>query len=190
MPLGTQTFTLTVNDGKGGANSASVAITVRDTTPPQVTASMSTITLWPPNHNLVIVGLSFSGSDTCDAQPVVTISVTADEPAAADGDDGVFSPDARYIRDAPGNIVGLRLRAERKEDGNGRVYLVKLTAADKAGNSASKCLAVTVPHDQNPAAMGTVAAEAAAAAAACAPLANNVLGPPPDGPAPVIGPKQ
>src|SRR5439155_13227884 len=149
---------------------------------------LSKTTLWPVNHELIDVGLNFSSCDAVDPNPATSISVTSDEPVDEDTGDGVSSPDAKFIKETAGNIVGLRLRAERSENGDGRVYLVKIIVKDKFGNSASKCAAVTVPYDQSSASQASVAGQAAVAAAACAPLANSVLGPPPDGPAPVIGP--
>ena len=88
---------------------------------------------------------------------------------------GVFFPQAAFIADTSGKITGITLRAERKEDGDGRVYLIKVTTTDKAGNSASACSAVAVPHDQSAASRSRAAAQAAAAAAACKPLSNNAL---------------
>jgi hypothetical protein len=88
-------------------------------------------------------------------------------------------------------VTGLRLRSERKGNSDGRVYLIVVEATDGSGNTTTECAAVTVTHSQNPVAQADVAAQAAVAVAACPmPLAYNVLGPMPDGPAPEIGPKQ
>jgi hypothetical protein len=85
-------------------------------------------------------------------------------------DSGNFSPDALDI--APGT---LRLRAERSGGGDGRVYLIVVTAIDAASNASRACAAVTVPQSQAPAAKSAVAAQAAAAVQYC--RANNGAAP-------------
>ena len=167
-PLGQTSVTLTVTDNKGASSRWNGTVTVADATPPQVACSVNRTTLWPPDHRLIDVGFSYAATENCDPNPAISISVTSNEP-------GVFSPDAAFTEDAAGKITGLRLRAERKEDGHGRVYLIKVTATDEAGNSASMCSALAVPHDQSAASRSSALAQAAAAVAACEPLANNAL---------------
>jgi hypothetical protein len=111
--------------------------------------------------------------------------VFGDEDDETPTGDGNFSPDAKNI--AP---VTLRLRAERKGDADGRVYLIIVTATDASGNVSRCCRTVTVTHDQSKASKASVAAQAAAAQAYCeahgtAPPGYFVIG---DGP--IIGPKQ
>src|SRR5437867_11733517 len=64
--------------------------------------------------------------------PAMSISITSDEP-------GAFSPDAAFLEDPAGKMIALRLRADRKADGDGRVYLIKVTATVESGNSAGMC---------------------------------------------------
>jgi CSLREA domain-containing protein len=181
---GTDTFTYTVDDGQANTDTATVTITVVDTTPPSLAVSTAVSTLWPPNHQLENVGLSVSASDN-GAAATIQVAVFSDEGDLA-GDAGNFSPDARDI--AAGT---LRLRAERSGGGDGRVYLIVVTATDAASNVSRKCAAVVVPQSQSAAARGAVAAQATAAVQYC--QANN--GAPPAGfvavgTGPVIGPKQ
>ena len=147
-----------------------------------VISSVSTPSLWPPNHNLVKVGLG--GSSGCPG--ATGISVFSDEDDQADTGDGNFSPDARDI--AP---VTLRLRSERNGNGDGRVYLVVAKATDASGNVAASCNTVVVPKSQSKKDQDAVNAQAAAAKAYC--LAHTGA-PPPGyfviGDGPVVGPKQ
>jgi hypothetical protein len=180
---GTDSFTYRANDGTVDGNAALVTITVRDTQPPALTASVVTSTLWPPDHSLVNVGLSFSATDN-SGSATMSLAVFSDEDdvTPANGDQ---SPDAKDV--APGT---LRLRAERNATGNGRVYLIVVTATDPSLNTSRRCLTVTVPRSSSSADTDAVNAEAAAAAAQCQasgfpPAGYVVVG---DGP--VVGPKQ
>jgi len=128
---------------------------------PVATCSVATTELWPPNHNLINVGLSVVATDNCPS-PVVSIQVFSDEDDEAPTGDGNFSPDAKNI--APGT---LRLRSERNGGGDGRVYLIIITVTDSSGNVVHCCQTVTVPKSQSNASRQSVAAQAAAASAFC-----------------------
>jgi len=159
-------------------------VTVNDTQRPIVTCDVATTTLWPPNHDLINVGLSASATDNCPGT-VISVAVFGDEDDETPTGDGTFSPDAKDI-----GVGTLRLRSERKGDGDGRVYLIIVTATDASGNVSRCCRTVTVTHDQSKASVASVAAQAAAAKAFCeengtAPPGYFVIG---DGP--IIGPKQ
>jgi hypothetical protein len=139
--------------------------------------------LWPPNHNLKNVGLSITATDNCDV--TVAVQVFSDEDDEGSTGEGSFSPDAKDL--AAGT---LRLRSERNGEGDGRVYLIIVTATDSAGNVTRCCKTVTVAHSNSDAAQAAVAAQAVAALTFCeaqgtAPPGFFLVG---DGP--VVGPKQ
>lgn len=181
---GTDSFTYRAFDGAANSNVVTVVITVHDTVPPVLSASVATASLWPPNHELVNVGLSVTATDNSGDPVQIQVSVFSDEDDLT-GESGDFSPDAKNI--APGT---LRLRSERNGAGDGRVYLIVVTATDSSNNVSRKCLAVVVPHDQSKGSKDSVNAQAAAAVAYC--MTNGT--PPPGyfvvGDGPVIGPKQ
>jgi hypothetical protein len=183
FPMGTTTVTLTVKDPSGLTSTDVVVIKVEDTKPPVLSCSVTNGSLWPPNHNLVNVGFSATASDVCDPAPALSVKVYSDEEDEEETGDGNHSPDAKFSSGA------LRLRAERKGDADGRVYLIVVTATDASGNTAHHCCTVVVPHSQSAAAIASVNAQAAAAKASCtangSPLTPYVVG---DGP--TIGPKQ
>jgi hypothetical protein len=114
-----------------------------------VQCSVTTPVLWPPNNQLVNVGLSVQVSDPSAA---VTVQVFAD--------DGALSSDAADL--APGQ---LRLRSDRQGGGSGRVYLIVVTATDAAGDVASSVCTVVVPHDHSAGALAAVEQQAADAEA-------------------------
>ena len=131
------------------------------------------------NSDLVNVGL------TASANEPVTFNVQVfgdedDETATSPG--VVHSPDAKDI-----GLGTLRLRAERVDSDDGRVYLVVVTATNFLGNTSRACHTAVVQRKKK----GDVDAQAAAAKAFCE--ANNGS-PPPGyfviGDGPIIGPKQ
>jgi hypothetical protein len=94
-------------------NSASMAVSGIniDKTPPTVTCSVAIPSLtspWPPNHNLVTVGLRAFANDAIQGPVPVTVSVFGNEDDQESTGDGNYSPDAKDIADGT-----LRLRTER-----------------------------------------------------------------------------
>jgi hypothetical protein len=74
----------------------------------------------------------------------VIVSASSDEPddANADGqtiNDIVIAADCKSVQ----------LRAERRGDSNGRVYVVTLTVTDTNGNVTTATARVSVPNSQN-----------------------------------------
>ncbi len=182
---GPDSFTYKASDGVAFSNTVTVNINVIDTVPPDLTASVGSATLWPPNHELVNVGLNISASDNSGGPVSISVAVFSDEDDLAP-DSGNFSPDAKDI--AAGT---LRLRSERSGSGDGRVYLIVITATDPSNNVTHACLTVVVPKSQSAADINAVNAQAAAAAAYC----DTHNGAPPPGyfvvgDGPVVGPKQ
>ena len=183
--LGSDSFTYTIDDGHGHTDTATVSVSVIDTVPPDLTASVATSTLWPPNHDLVNLGLSVSAPDNSGGAVTIQVAVFSDEDDLAPSS-GNSSPDARDI--APGT---LRLRSERMGSGDGRVYLIVVTATDPSNNVSHACLTVVVPLNQSQSDIDSVNAQAAAAMSYCE---THNGAPPPGffvvGDGPVVGPKQ
>jgi VCBS repeat-containing protein len=181
---GTDTFDYVAGDGTDSSNLATVTVNVNDTQAPTVNCAVATALLWPPNSDLVNVGLTVSASDNDGEAPTVQIDVFSDEDDTTQLDG--MSPDARDI--AP---VTLRLRAERSGVGDGRVYVIRIKATDQSNNTSYSYCTVVVPRSQSKADVNAVNAQAAAAVAAFVANGNNppagyfVVG---DGP--VVGPKQ
>ena len=151
FPLGTTTVVATATDAAGNTRSCSFTVTVKDVGAPVITTNGQTITLWPPNHKyhtIKVTDLVASASDLCD--PTVGIgsvriaSVSSDEPDNSCGEghtthDIVIAADCKSVQ----------LRAERKGNGNGRVYTITFKVIDASGNVSTATAKVTVPHSQN-----------------------------------------
>jgi photosystem II stability/assembly factor-like uncharacterized protein len=161
FPVGTTTVVVKGTRLDGTFDSCSFTVTINDTERPVVTCNVSTTTLWPANHELINVGLSASATDNCPGT-VISVAVFGDEDDEEQTGDGNYSPDAKDI-----GLGTLRLRAERKGNGDGRVYLIIVTATDASGHVSRCCRTVTVTRDQSKAFVASVAAQAAAARAYC-----------------------
>ncbi|WNG21056.1 hypothetical protein [Cystobacter fuscus] len=130
-------------------NSATVSVVVGNPNqPPVCTQAVPTLTsLWPPNHQLVDVGILGIVDADGDAVSVSISGITQDEPVIGQGS-GNTTPDGEGL----GTSVA-RLRAERSGNGNGRVYTVQFTASDGKGGSCTGSVQVAVPHSQGKAAV-------------------------------------
>lgn len=185
FPKGTTTVTCTATDAAGNSGGCSFTVTVNDTQAPSLTCSVTTTSLWPPNHNLVNVGLAGSATDNCSPGATINVAVYSDEDDELESGDGNHSPDAKDIA-----LGTLRLRRERNGNGDGRVYLIIVTATDAAGNVSRCYKTVTVAQSNSSASQSAVAAQAAAALA----HAQQFGTPPPNyfvvGDGAIVGPKQ
>jgi PKD repeat protein len=142
FPAGKTTVTLTVSDGQYTATDT-VNITVQDTTPPQINATVTPEVLWPPNHNYVEIKANVTVYDIGDPSPEITlVSVTSNEPDNGIGDGNTIY-DFVIVNDFTFN-----LREERDGTGSGRIYTITYKATDASGNSALASATVTVKHNQ------------------------------------------
>ena len=131
----TVTYTLS-NDA---TKSCSFTVTVQDKQLPVINnLSVSQTTLWPPDHKLKDITVSYVAADNCGIANT-QISVSSDEPVQSrDKDDQ--SPDWQIL-----DNHHIRLRAERLENGNGRTYSIKVTSTDVSGNKNTSTVTVKVP---------------------------------------------
>jgi N-acetylneuraminic acid mutarotase len=144
FPIGTTTVTCSSTGQYGNTGSAELAVTVRDTTAPSITAAApSTTSLWPPTHEMVPITIAVGAIDVVDAEPVCRVTgVSSNEPVSGTGR-GDTGPDWMVT-----GALNLNLRAERAGSGSGRVYTIAVTCADLAGNTSATTVSVTVAHDQ------------------------------------------
>jgi hypothetical protein len=181
-PYSPGTYTIEVRDPDAAPTDPAMCtstLTVVDTTPPRATAH--SIALWPPNHALHTIGIAdcVTIEDACDAEVSVHFTWAAsNEPTNSTGDGNTDE-----------DIVGLgcdsvQVRAERKGNGEGRVYTLGWRAVDDSGNTTEGTCQVAIAHDQGNRARTPAPGEdhRVAAPADCAPPADD------DGPGRVTEP--
>lgn len=139
--------------GRVGVDTLPIRI---DNTPPVVSCSVATPTLWPPDGTMQDVGFAMIVTDDCDAYGDIEIdvTVTSDEPTALArrtlGGPDPF-PDAQLISGADGNVATILLRAERSDYGpaDGRLYRIRVVATDGCGLASQTDCWVDVPRELN-----------------------------------------
>lgn len=116
-------------------------IVALDTTPPNLTLSLSPNKLWPPNEKLVPITATIAVKDDYDPQPEIKLeSITANEVLEKE--------------DIKGALIGtddrqFMLKAEREgKNKAGRIYTVTYSATDGSGNKSVASATVTVLHDE------------------------------------------
>ena len=159
-PQASDTFTLVVDvacelpNGTNIENTATVAsatldpdptnnsrtATVMAANPPPTirNVSASPAPLWPPNHKMRNVTVSYDVTDNCGPS-ACALSVSSDEPENGTGD-GDTAPDFEVQGEHH-----VRLRAERAGMLDGRVYTIAITCTDSAGNAQTETVGVEVP---------------------------------------------
>ena len=186
--FGSDSFTYTINDGNGGSDTATVNVTVTNVNDaPALESSVAMSLISSTNSNLFNVGLTATATDKENEAVTIQVTVFGDEnDETPTFNNTVHSPDAKDI--APET---LRLRGERVEANDGRVYLIIVTATDSSGGVTRNYHTVVVPKSSKQANVDSVNTQAAAAVA----YASSHAGAPPPGyfvigDGPIIGPKQ
>jgi hypothetical protein len=143
FPLGTTTVTATAING-GGFATCSFTVTVNDTEAPEISnVSVDPTVLWPVNHKMRNIAVTYSSSDNCPGTVTCTLSVTSNEHMNGAGD-GNTGDDWEIV-----NNHAVKLRAERTGGGMGRVYTITIRCTDQAGNTGVATTTVAVPHDMS-----------------------------------------
>jgi len=118
-----------------------------ETTPPAISASVTPMKLWPPNHKLVSVTVSGSITDIGPSRTGINPNTAF---YAVKDEYGIVQPTGAISVDSDGRYsFAIQLQASRKaNDKDGREYLITVSAEDNVGNKGSSSVQVVVPHDQ------------------------------------------
>ena len=136
FPVGETIITYTATDASGNTASVSQSVTVVDDTPPLISGlTASPSTLWPPNHAMVDVTLSYEVADNCGILDT-SLSISSEDPSGGSGGSDWEIVDAHHVR----------LRAQRWGRWGERLYTVTITATDVHGNVSNKSLDIRVPQ--------------------------------------------
>ena len=145
LPMGGHAITLRVTDRAGATATDTFSLIVADTKKPSVSMTLSRDQLWPPTHQMIPVHASVESQDACGATQVVLASITSNE-----ADDAPGKADGSTLLDIQGVTLNtpdfdFLLRAERSDNGGGRIYSVTYKATDATGNLAWITRQVSVP---------------------------------------------
>ena len=123
---------------------ATTQVTGGDTTPPTITVAANPSQLWPPNGQMVPV--TISGTMT-DSQSGVNDSTAA---FAVTDEYGLVQPSGPITVGTNGSYsFVISLQASRHgDDHDGRLYAIRVSVQDNAGNLGTATTTVVVPHDQ------------------------------------------
>lgn len=110
-----------------------------DTVPPEIAGIPQKCDLSPPNHKLVTIAEITASDVGVPLDPVITVQSNEELNATGSG------------RSAPDYVIEggrVQLRSERSGVGNGRIYRVTATVADRAGQRTTEVFECTVEHDE------------------------------------------
>jgi uncharacterized repeat protein (TIGR01451 family) len=150
-PKGTTTITWTATDHATPTNNQSSCIqtiTVEDHEAPVITTNGLTPVLWPANHayhKFNVTDFVTAVTDNCDTLSVSNVviqQVTSDEVENGPGSGDTFN-DIVIAADCK----SVQLRAERANNGDGRVYTITFKVTDSSGNVGTKTAKIHVPKN-------------------------------------------
>lgn len=138
--LGTTTVSYVFKDAAGNESTCSFDVTVTDNTLPVITnLSANPDVMWPPDRKMRDIVLSYSATDNCGCTPVVSVSSNEAVHGTGDGD---RAPDWEVI-----DNTHIKLRAERGNGRDARVYTIRVSCTDLSGNTSYQETEVRVAHN-------------------------------------------
>jgi len=124
------------------------------------TITWSPSNLWPPNHKLQLVTITYTGDNDGDMATVAVTGGTDNDTVGGVEMNGSGQPDAAgqgpdVVPGPPGTgpdnkpvTTTAQVRSERSGRGTGRVYSLTVTCTESDGDMGTATATVAVPHDQ------------------------------------------
>lgn len=126
--------TVTYSLANDASKNCSFTLTVKDEESPSITnVTADPASLWPPNHKMQKVTISYDINDNCGFNPPV-LSVSSNEANNADW----IVVDNHHVQ----------LRAEKGRKGTERIYTITISVTDLSGNKSVKTINVSVSKDK------------------------------------------
>jgi hypothetical protein len=138
---GENTVELVVSDGINTPVTATATVIVEDTRRPTLCPIPSRIILWPPDGQLKPLTIWANAFDRGGGPTTLGVAIESSRPPAPGETDSYIDS----INNST-DVIQLRLRAERRLPGIGRVYKITITATDQGGNASSACLFILAPR--------------------------------------------
>ena len=134
FPLGSTRVTFRALDARGNAASCGSAVTVQDTIPPVITASVNPQVLSPANGRLRLVTARVDATDVCSPPQVALESIFSNSSAFGIADAEYGTPDFSFL-----------LAAQSPGVPRLRTYTITYAATDASGNPARTSVQVFAP---------------------------------------------
>jgi hypothetical protein len=140
LPFPPPNSSVNLSDERYQPSLAAATLIIDSQGPVMTTPTTSPSVLQTPNHKMVSVTVSVSAIDNNNGPvPCKIVSVTSNEPINGTGD-GDQEPDWIITGD-----LTVDLRAERAQNGTGRIYTITVECKDLAGNVTTGTATVSVP---------------------------------------------
>ncbi|MEO7802127.1 MAG: choice-of-anchor tandem repeat GloVer-containing protein, partial [Ginsengibacter sp.] len=128
--------TVTYSSANDASKNCSFTVTVNDDEPPFIeNFTADPASLWPPNHKMKNVTITYDVTDNCGFTSP-TLSVSSNEINANNADWVIV--DNHHIQ----------LRAEKEARGKERIYTITISATDLSGNKSIETIEVSVSKDR------------------------------------------
>jgi hypothetical protein len=136
---GETTITYFSTDRAGNVEAPKSLVVRIDKTAPTITGLPAQCTVWPPNRKFVQVAI-VTAIDGLSGLSSFNTDVQSSEPSLPGEVDSITVGTGLEQR-------VISVRADRRAEGTGRIYVISAVATDKAGNTASASANCVVPHD-------------------------------------------
>lgn len=113
---------------------------------PTLAPQINETLLWPPDDRMVDIIIETNVWDN-SGTTTFSVEVTSNEPEEDQEDDDTSIDWTDPVIEEETGVITLQLRAERSEEGNGRVYTIAITATDPSNNSKTVFSNIFVPYE-------------------------------------------